>query len=72
MPLIQTDQVGIPRKPSPAVAKNILDEPIEYSKPFGTKITVENEVATIHIPPVQQGERRRTGDVPLDRASAAN
>jgi hypothetical protein len=45
-----TDQVGIPRKPSVAVAKKILDELIEYSKPFGTKITVENGVAIIHIP----------------------
>jgi hypothetical protein len=49
-----TDQVGIPRKPSPAVAKKILDELIEYSKPFGTKITVENGVAIIHIAPSDQ------------------
>jgi poly-gamma-glutamate capsule biosynthesis protein CapA/YwtB (metallophosphatase superfamily) len=49
-----TDQVGIPRKPSQAVAKKILDELIEYSKPFGTRITVENGVAIIHIPPSDQ------------------
>jgi hypothetical protein len=49
-----TDQVGIPRKPSPAVAKKILDELVEYSKPFGTKITVENGVAIIHIAPSDQ------------------
>jgi poly-gamma-glutamate capsule biosynthesis protein CapA/YwtB (metallophosphatase superfamily) len=44
-----TDQVGIPRKPSPAVTKKILDEVVEYSKPFGTKITIENGIAVIHI-----------------------
>jgi hypothetical protein len=45
-----TDQVGIPRKPSSAVAEKILGELVEYSKPFGTKITVEGGIAIIHIP----------------------
>lgn len=44
-------QVGIPRKPTPAVAKKILDELVEYSKPFGTKFSIENGVAVIHIAP---------------------
>jgi hypothetical protein len=44
-------QLGIPKRPSPEVAKAILDEVIEYSKPFGTKIIVENGVGIIRIPP---------------------
>ncbi len=48
-------QVGIPKRPTPAVAKKILDELIEYSKPFGTKIVVEDGVAVIRIPP---GDRK--------------
>jgi hypothetical protein len=43
-------QVGIPRRPTPDVAKKILDEVIEYSKPFGTKIEVENGVGVIRVP----------------------
>ncbi|TPG40622.1 hypothetical protein EAH79_12085 [Sphingomonas koreensis] len=42
-------QVGIPRTPTPTVAQKILDEIIEYSKPFGTKITVENGVGIIRL-----------------------
>lgn len=42
-------QVGIPRKPSPEVAKKILDEIVEYSKPFGTVITVEDGVGYIRF-----------------------
>jgi hypothetical protein len=49
-----TSEVGIPKKPSPAVAQKILDEVIEYSKPFGTKISVEDGVGIIHIPQEQQ------------------
>ena len=48
-------KVGIPKRPTPAVAKKILDELIEYSKPFGTKIVVEDGVAVIRIQP---GERK--------------
>ena len=43
-------QVGIPRRPTPAVAKKILDEVIEYSKPFGTRIVVEHGVGIIRVP----------------------
>lgn len=42
-------QVGIPRKPSPEVAKKILDEIVEYSKPFGTVIEIENGVGHIRV-----------------------
>ena len=49
-----TSEVGIPRRPTPAVTKKILDELIEYSKPFNTKIVLENGVAIIRIPPSEQ------------------
>jgi len=49
-----TWEVGTPKRPAPAVAKKILDEVIEYSKPFGTKIVVENGVGIIRIPPSEQ------------------
>lgn len=42
-------QVGIPKRPSPQVAKRILDEVVELSKPFSTKISIENGVGVIHI-----------------------
>jgi hypothetical protein len=42
-------QVGIPRTPAPAVAQKILNEIIEYSKPFGTHITVVNGVGIIRL-----------------------
>jgi hypothetical protein len=47
-------QLGIPKKPTPAIAKRILDEVIEYSKPFGTKILVEDGVGVIRIPMSQR------------------
>ena len=49
-----TSEVGIPRRPTPAVTKKILDELVEYSKPFGTKFVIENGVAIIRIPPSEQ------------------
>lgn len=42
-------QVGIPRRPTPEVARKILEEVIEYSKPFGTKIEIEDGVGVIRI-----------------------
>ena len=47
-------QVGIPKKPTPAVVKKILDQLIEYSKPFGTKFVIEDGVAVIRIPPSER------------------
>ncbi|HET7055207.1 MAG TPA: CapA family protein, partial [Thermomicrobiales bacterium] len=47
-------QLGIPRRPTPAVATKILNELIEYSKPFNTKIVIENGVAVIRIPPSER------------------
>lgn len=43
-------QFGIPKRPTPEVAKKILGEVVEYSKPFGTKITIEDGVGIIRIP----------------------
>lgn len=40
-------QVGIPRRPAPEIARQILEEVIEYSKPFGTKIEIEDGVGVI-------------------------
>ena len=42
-------QVGLPKKPSPELARKILEHVVEYSKPFGTNITIENGVGIIHI-----------------------
>lgn len=43
-------QLGIPKRPSPEVARQILEQVIEYSKPFGTKIEIENGVGVIRMP----------------------
>ena len=43
-------QVGIPRRPAPLVARKILDEVIEYSKPFGTTIEVRDGVGIVRLP----------------------
>ena len=43
-------QVGIPRRPTPEVARKILEEVIEYSRPFGTRIEVRDGVGIIRAP----------------------
>ena len=47
-------QLGIPRKPTPEIAQKILEHVVKYSKPFGTKIVIENGVGIIRIPPNAQ------------------
>lgn len=42
-------QVGIPRRPAPEVARKILAELAEYSKPFGTVIAVRNGIGIIDV-----------------------
>ena len=42
-------QVGVPKKPTAEVARKILDEVMEYSKPFGTRTTVKDGVGIIRI-----------------------
>ena len=43
-------QLGIPRRPSPEVARKILSEVIEYSRPFGTKIEIRDGIGVIRLP----------------------
>lgn len=47
-------QLGIPKRPSPDVAARILGHVIEYSKPFGTKIAIEDGVGVIRLAPSQR------------------
>ncbi|MBO9713323.1 CapA family protein [Sphingomonas sp.] len=42
-------QLGTPRRPSPAAARRILEQVIDYSRPFGTKIRIEGGVGVIDI-----------------------
>ena len=42
-------QMGIPLTPSPDEAKRILEEIQDYSKLFGTKISIENGAGVIHV-----------------------
>ena len=42
-------QVGVPKKPAAEVASKILNEVMEYSKPFATRITVKDGVGIIRI-----------------------
>jgi hypothetical protein len=41
----------IPETPSPELARSILERTQEYSKPFGTKISIENNIGIIRVPP---------------------
>jgi poly-gamma-glutamate capsule biosynthesis protein CapA/YwtB (metallophosphatase superfamily) len=43
-------QLGVPKRPSPEMARDILTRVAEYSKPFGTKIEIEDGVGVIRIP----------------------
>jgi hypothetical protein len=42
---------NIPMTPSPEMARNILGQLQKYSEPFGTKISIENNVGVIRVPP---------------------
>lgn len=44
-------QMGIPLTPGPEDARRILKELQEYSKPFGTVISIENNVGVIRVAP---------------------
>ncbi|KIY01261.1 uncharacterized protein Z520_02813 [Fonsecaea multimorphosa CBS 102226] len=44
-----SSEMGTPRRPSPEMAQSILEQVVEYSKPFGTKISIENGVGVIRI-----------------------
>jgi poly-gamma-glutamate capsule biosynthesis protein CapA/YwtB (metallophosphatase superfamily) len=47
-------QIGIPEKPPNDLANTILNQVIEYSKPFHTNIVIDNGVGIIRIPPGEQ------------------
>ena len=42
---------SIPQTPSPAVARRILTDLQAWSAPFGTKISIENNIGIIRVPP---------------------
>ncbi|KAF2100205.1 hypothetical protein NA57DRAFT_64868 [Rhizodiscina lignyota] len=44
-----SSEMGTPRRPTPEVAKRILESVAEYSQPFGTEIDIENGVGVIRI-----------------------
>jgi poly-gamma-glutamate synthesis protein (capsule biosynthesis protein) len=44
-------QMGIPLTPSPNEAQRILKDLQEYSKPFGTNISIEENVGVIRLGP---------------------
>jgi len=44
-------KMSIPMTPSPELANRILGDIQKYSEPFGTKISIENGVGVIRVPP---------------------
>jgi hypothetical protein len=42
-------QLGVPKRPSPEMARKILNEVAEYSRPFRTKIDIVDGVGIIRI-----------------------
>lgn len=48
--------VGIPTTPPPELARQILRQLQELSKPFGTKITIENNVGVIRVAAVESSQ----------------
>jgi poly-gamma-glutamate synthesis protein (capsule biosynthesis protein) len=48
---VPSSDMGIPRTPSPELAQLILKEVQALSEPFGTKITIENNVGVIRVGP---------------------
>lgn len=53
---------NIPETPSPELARSILERIQKYSEPFGTKISIENNIGIIRVPP------EATVDVGVDLA----
>ena len=48
-------QMGLPMTPTPEEAEGILKQLQEYSKPFGTIISIENNVGVIRVPTGNRG-----------------
>jgi poly-gamma-glutamate capsule biosynthesis protein CapA/YwtB (metallophosphatase superfamily) len=42
---------NVPTTPTPEKARSILERIQKYSEPFGTKISIENNIGVIHVPP---------------------
>ena len=42
---------NIPETPSPELARSILERIQKYSEPFGTKVSIENNIGIIRVPP---------------------
>jgi poly-gamma-glutamate synthesis protein (capsule biosynthesis protein) len=45
---------GVPRVPSPEKAQQILERLKKMSEPFGTKISIENNIGIIRVPPLKK------------------
>ncbi|KIW82252.1 hypothetical protein Z517_05279 [Fonsecaea pedrosoi CBS 271.37] len=45
-----SSEMGTPRRPSLDKARHILERVVEYSRPFGTEISIEDGVGVIRIP----------------------
>jgi len=44
-------RANVPLTPSPKKAREILEKLQKYSEPFGTKISIENNIGIIRVPP---------------------
>jgi len=44
-------RANVPLTPSPQKAREILEKIQKYSEPFGTKISIENNIGIIRVPP---------------------
>ena len=42
---------NVPMTPTPEKARSILERVQKYSEPFGTKISIENNIGVIRVPP---------------------
>lgn len=62
-------QQNIPMTPSPARARAILEKLQKYSEPFGTRISIENNIGIIRVPPEATVDVGDGLDIPGRRVS---
>lgn len=55
---------SVPTTPSPEKARSILERLQQYSKPFGTTISIENNIGVIRVPPEATMEVGGDLDIP--------
>lgn len=55
---------SIPQTPSPELAKRILQDLQRFSEPFGTRISIENNIGIIRVPPEATVEIGRDLKIP--------